>query len=382
MGTNGTPNPDLVVIGGGVIGLSIAWQATKNGLSAAVIDDNPGRGASWAAAGMLPPASEVRFGEEATLRLKVESKQMYPAFVAELEADSGRSAGYLERGTLSVARDADENAALEDVYRFQQRLGLDVVRLKARECRELEPGLAPNIRGGVLVEGDHQVDNRALVEALLEACRRAGVDLRADRVEEVVVEGDRATGVVLATGGRLGCGTVVLAAGCWSSAIPGIPQEFVPPVRPVKGQLLHLRGPVSEPVADRNIRSGEVYIVPRGDGRVVIGATMEEQGFDTTVTAGAVFTLLRAAWEILPGITELELVETVAGLRPGSPDNAPMIGESGLEGLVVATGHYRFGILLAPITAASVVGLVTSGQMPASLEPFAPGRFRSLEGAL
>jgi glycine oxidase len=325
---------------------------------------------------MLPPVTEVHFGEEATLALNLESNEMYPAFIEELEADAGRSAGYVKSGTLSVARDADENAALEEVYRFQQQLGLQVVRLKGRECRALEPGLAPGIRGGVLVEGDHQVDNRALVEALVGACGSQGVHMRRERVTRVTVVGDKATGVELANGDQVTCGSVVLAAGCWSGAMPGVPAEFLPPVRPVKGQLLHLRGPQSMAPATRNIRGGEVYVVPRGDGRVVIGATVEEQGFDTTVTAGAVYTLLREAWEILPGIAELELVETVAGLRPGSPDNAPMMGESGLEGLLVATGHYRFGILLTPITAVAMAELIASGITPPSIAAFSPRRFQ------
>lgn len=381
MQASGTTSPDVIVIGGGAIGLAIAWKASKRGMAVTIVDEHPGRGASWAAAGMLPPVTEAHFGEEATLALNLESNRMYPAFIEELESDAGRGAGYRECGTLAVARDADENSALEEIYRFQRDLGLDVTRLKGRECRALEPSLAPTVRGGLLVEGDHQVDNRALVSALVAACGQAGVEMRADRVADVVVEGGRATGVVLKDGARLGSAVVVLAAGCWSAAVGGLPPEFVPPVRPVKGQLLHLRGPAEVPLVTRNIRGGEVYVVPRADGRVVIGATVEEQGFDTTVTAGAVFTLLREAWEILPGLSELELVETVAGLRPGSPDNAPMIGESGLPGLLVATGHYRFGILLTPVTAASIVELIESGSTPALIQGFSPQRFRALEAA-
>ncbi|MQB00948.1 MAG: glycine oxidase ThiO [Actinobacteria bacterium] len=379
MEAKGAPSPDVIVIGGGAIGLGIAWRATKRGMRVTVLDEHPGRGASWAAAGMLSPVMEAHFGEEATLALNLESNRMYPNFIEELEADAGREAGYRQCGTLAVARDADENSALAEVYRFQRELGLEVTRLKGRECRALEPGLVPSIRGGLLVEGDHQVDNRALVEALLAACGEMHVDVRKDRATGVIVENERVTGVSLEGGERLGGGVVVLAAGCWSAAVGGIPPEFVPPVRPVKGQLMHLLGPAAMPLATRNIRGGDVYVVPRGDGRLVIGATVEEQGFDTTVTAGAVFTLLRETWEILPGVDELELVETVAGLRPGSPDNAPMIGESGLEGLLVATGHYRSGILLAPITAAGIVDLIDSGSTPASIAGFSPQRFRSTE---
>jgi glycine oxidase len=377
----GGSTADIVVIGGGAIGLAIAWQATKRGLDVVVVDESPGMAASWAAAGMLPPVTEVHFGEEGTLALNLASNSMYPEFIAELEADSGRSAGYVRCGTLAVAQDSDDNAVLDEIYRFQQELGLDVQRLKGRECRALEPGLAPNVRGGLLVEGDHQVDNRALVEALLVACQNVGVTLVADRVVRVIVEGDRATGVELAACGAISANEVVLAAGCWSGSIDGIPDEFRPPVRPVKGQLLHLRGPADQPIATRNIRGGDVYIVPRGDGRLVVGATVEEQGYDTTVTAGGVMTLLRGAWEVLPGTQELELVETVAGLRPGSPDNAPMIGPSGLDGLVIATGHYRFGILLTPITARAIVQLLDEGTVPEEVAAFSPQRFRTMEAA-
>ncbi|HEV2921109.1 MAG TPA: FAD-dependent oxidoreductase, partial [Actinomycetota bacterium] len=230
-------------------------------------------------------------------------------------------------------------------------------------------------------------DNRALVEALLVACERAGVRMVAGRVAELAVEGDRVTGVVLAGGGTAGgapdaagggtlpAGTVVLAAGCWSGGLGGLAAEALPPVRPVKGQLLYLRGPAGQPLCQGNVRGLEVYVVPRGDGRVVVGATVEEQGFDTTVTAGAVHDLLRAALELLPDAAELELAETVVGLRPGSPDNAPMLGPAGPEGLVVATGHYRNGILLTPVTADAVAELLATGQVPELIAPFGPGRF-------
>jgi glycine oxidase len=384
------PAADAVVVGGGVIGLGIAWRAATAGLSVTVVDEAPGRGASWAAAGMLAPVTEVHYGERPLLGLNLAAAARWPGFAAEVEEASGRPVGYRPGGTLAVARDADDNAALEDLYRFQLRCGLEVERLRGRECRRLEPGLAPGIRGGVLAAGDHQVDNRALVEALLTACRRAGVRMVAGRVAELAVEGDRVGGVVLAGGASaadggpapsgaagetLAAGTVVLAAGCWSGGLGGLAAEALPPVRPVKGQLLYLRGPADQPLCSRNVRGLEVYVVPRGDGRVVVGATVEEQGFDTRVTAGAVHDLLRAAMELLPDVAELELVETVVGLRPGSPDNAPMLGPAGPEGLVVATGHYRNGILLTPVTADAVAELLATGRVPEPIAPFGPSRF-------
>jgi glycine oxidase len=378
------PSPDAVVVGGGVIGLGIAWRAALAGMAVTVVDEAPGRGASWAAAGMLAPVTEVHYGERPLLSLNLAAAARWPAFAAEVEEASGLPVGYRPGGTLAVARDADDNAALEDLYQFQLRCGLEVERLRSRECRQLEPGLAPSIRGGILAAGDHQVDNRALVEALLVACQRAGVRMVSGRVAELAVEADRVTGVLLAGGGpipspadgeTLAAGVVVLAAGCWSGGLRGLAAEVLPPVRPVKGQLLYLRGPADQPLCSRNVRGLEVYVVPRGDGRVVVGATVEEQGFDTTVTAGAVHDLLRAALELLPDVAELELAETVVGLRPGSPDNAPMLGPAGPDGLVVATGHYRNGILLTPVTADAIAELLATGRAPEMIAPFAPGRF-------
>jgi len=366
---------DLAVVGGGVIGLAVAWRAALAGLRVTVVDPAPGGGASWAAAGMLAPVTEVHYGEQSLLRLNLDAARRWPSFAAELEDAAGRPVGYRTCGTLTVARDADDLAAIDDLYRFQQGLGLAVERLRGRECRGLEPGLAPGVRGGVLAPGDHQVDNRAMVGALLAAVARAGVVLRPARVTGLRVVGERARGVVLDGGETLAAGAVVLAAGCHSGALDGLDPSLLPPVRPVKGQLLHLRGPRQQPLAQRNVRGVEVYVVPRADGRVVVGATVEEQGFDQRVTAGAVHRLLRAATELLPDVEELELTETVAGLRPGSPDNAPLLGASGLDGLLLASGHYRNGILLTPVSADAIVELLTGGRTPAAIAPFSPRRF-------
>jgi glycine oxidase len=368
---------DVVVVGGGVIGLAAAWRAAQAGMAVTVVDPAPGRGASWAAAGMLAPVTEVHYGEQALLRLNLAAADRWPGFAAELEEAAGRPVGYRRCGTLTVARDTDDNAAIEDLYRFQLRCGLEVERLRGRDCRRLEPGLAPGVRGGVLAPGDHQVDNRAMAGALLAACERAGVRLLAGRAAALRLDGERVTGVTVASGAALAAGTVVLAAGCWSRELDGVPPELLPPVRPVKGQLLQLRGPAADPLCRRNVRGLEVYVVPRADGRVVVGATVEEQGFDTRVTAGAVHDLLRAAFELLPDVAELELVETVAGLRPGSPDNAPLLGPAGVDGLVVATGHYRNGILLAPVTADALAELLASGRVPAVIAPFSPDRLQA-----
>jgi glycine oxidase len=240
--------------------------------------------------------------------------------------------------------------------------------------------LAPRVRAGLLVEGDHQVDNRRLAAGLRAAATGAGADVVADTAAAIVVEREMVTGVELGDGRRLPAGQVVLAAGCWSAAIGGLPARAVPPVRPVKGQILRLRAPLDPPFLSRNVRGlvsgSHVYLIPRADGEVVVGATVEEQGFDVTVTAGAVRELLHDAWQVIPAVAELELVEIHAGLRPGSPDNAPMIGAApGVDRLVVATGHYRNGILLTPITADAIAELLVTGQAPAIIRPFSPARF-------
>lgn len=369
---------DVVVVGGGVVGLSIAWRSAARGLSVTVLDPAPGSGASHVAAGMLAPVTEVAYGEEALLRVNLESARRYPAFVAELESDSASEVGYRSTGTLAVASDSDDRTVLDELARFQHSLGLDATPLSRRECRRLEPMLSPSVRGGVLVPGDHSVDSRRLTAALLVAGERSGASVHASRVRGLVVRAGRVTGVELADGTTLSAGTVVLAAGCWSGALT-LPDEVLPPVRPVKGQLLRLRARTAHPFCSRTVRGlvrgTSVYVVPRANGEVVVGATVEEMGFDTTVTAGAVYELLRDAHEILPGITELTWTEASAGLRPGSPDNAPLVGPSALPGLVLATGHYRNGVLLAPVTADAVAELLIAGSMPHELAPFDPGRF-------
>jgi glycine oxidase len=366
-------NPDLVVIGGGAIGLSTAWRAASAGLRVTLLDPDPGHGASWAAAGMLAPVTEVHYGELPLLALNLASNGLWPSFAAELTELTGHDIGYRRTGTLMVARDTDDLAVLDRLLAYQRAHDLEVERLSSRECRQREPRLSPRIRGGMLVPGDHQVDNRALVEALVIACDKAGVERRAERADEVIVEADRVTGV-RAAGGTIACDRVLVAGGCWSASLGGLPPDFIP-VRPVKGQLLHLRGPADPPLATGNVRGVDVYLVPRADGRFVVGATVEERGHDTTVTAGAVADLLRDAIELLPDIAELELVEATAGLRPGSPDNAPMIGPAAIDGLVVAAGHYRNGILLTPVTSAGVTELLTTGTLPGVLRPFSPRRF-------
>ncbi|MCX4749586.1 glycine oxidase ThiO [Kitasatospora sp. NBC_01287] len=371
---------DVLVIGGGIIGLAVAWRTAQRGLRVAVVDPAPGGGAARVAAGMLAPVTELQYGEEPLLRLGMASNERYAAFTAELTELTGLDTGYRVTGTLAVALDADDKAELSELHAFHQRLGLASDWLSGREARRLEPMLAPGVRGGLLVTGDHQVDGRRLAAALVRACELSGVLLHRAEAVELLVEDDRATGVRLGTGERLLAARTVLAAGARSHLLPGLPPGVLPAIRPVKGQILRLRIPAAyRPFLSRNVRAvvrgGHLYLVPRADGELVVGATTEEQGHDTTVTAGGVYELLRDAHELVPGITELPLVETGAGLRPGSPDNAPLLGPTALPGLVAATGHYRNGVLLTPVTGDLLAEYLADGTLPERAAPFSPDRF-------
>ncbi|MEN2418639.1 glycine oxidase ThiO [Streptomyces rimosus] len=376
-------SPDVLVIGGGIIGLVTAWRAAQRGLRTAVADPAPGGGAAQVAAGMLAAVTELHYGEQTLLGLNLASARRYPDFAAELAEASGRDLGYRRCGTLAVALDADDRAYLRDLHALQRRSGLDSEWLSGRECRRLEPMLAPGVRGGLRVDGDHQVDPRRLAAALLAACERAGVAFHRTTAERLTVEQGRATGAELADGSRIAAGQVVLAAGSRSGRLAGVPEDVLPPVRPVKGQVLRLRMPEGlpggVPFLSRTVRAvvrgGPLYLVPREDGELVVGATTEELGWDTTVTAGGVYELLRDAHELMPGITELPLVETRAGLRPGSPDNAPLLGPTALPGLLLATGHHRNGVLLTPVTGDVLAAALTGGPLPEEALPFAPDRF-------
>ncbi|KAF6000183.1 MULTISPECIES: glycine oxidase ThiO [Streptomyces] len=371
---------DVLVIGGGIIGLVTAWRAAQRGFTVAVVDPEPGGGAARVAAGMLAAVTELHYGEQTLLGLNLASARRYPDFAAELTEASGQDLGYRRCGTLAVAMDADDRAHLRELHALQHRSGLESEWLSGRECRRLEPMLAPGVRGGLRVDGDHQIDPRRLAKALVTACERAGVEFHRTWAERLTVVRDRAAGVVTTGGEQLAAGQVVLAAGSLSGKLPGVPADVLPPVRPVKGQVLRLTVPKRyAPFLSRTVRAvvrgSQVYLVPRENGELVVGATSEELGWDTTVTAGGVYELLRDAHELVPGITELPLTETRAGLRPGSPDNAPLLGPTALDGLLLATGHYRNGVLLTPVTGDAMAHVLTTGELPEEARPFAPGRF-------
>jgi glycine oxidase len=377
---------DVLVIGGGIIGLVTAWRAAQRGFSVTVVDPEPGGGAARVAAGMLAAVTELHHGEQTLLGLNLASAERYPDFAAELAEAAGHDLGYRRCGTLAVALDADDRAHLRELHALQRRSGLDSQWLSGRECRRLEPMLAPGVRGGLRVDGDHQIDPRRLAAALVTACERAGVTLHRDAAERLTVARDRATGAVTRGDAELTAGQVVLAAGSFSGRLAGVPDAVRPPVRPVKGQVVRLTVPPRyAPFLHRTVRAvvrgSEVYLVPRENGELVIGATSEELGWDTTVTAGGVYELLRDAHELVPGLTELPLTETRAGLRPGSPDNAPLLGPTDLDGLLLATGHFRNGVLLTPVTGDVLAHALATGELPEVARPFTPQRFGAAPAA-
>ncbi|MEU5277626.1 glycine oxidase ThiO [Streptomyces asoensis] len=371
---------DVLVIGGGIIGLVTAWRAAQRGLTTAVADPAPGGGAAQVAAGMLAAVTELHHGEQTLLGLSLASARRYPDFAAELTELTGHDLGYRRCGTLAVALDSDDRAHLRELHALQARSGLESEWLSGRECRRLEPLLAPGVRGGLRVDGDHQIDPRRLTAALVAACERAGVVFHRGWAERLTVADGRAAGVVTRDGTALAAGQVVLAGGSLSGRLAGVPRDVLPPVRPVKGQVLRLTVPPRyAPFLSRTVRAvvrgSQVYLVPRENGELVVGATSEELGWDTTVTAGGVYELLRDAHELVPGITELPLTETRAGLRPGTPDNAPLLGPTQLPGLLLATGHYRNGVLLTPVTGDAMAHVLATGELPDEARPFTPRRF-------
>jgi len=393
---------DLIVVGAGAIGLSCAWRCAQAGMSVLVLErDEPGAGASGVAAGMLAPVTEASFGEQALLALNLEARAQWPGFAAELEEATALPTGYTESGALVVAADRDDVEELRRLHAFQLELELDAEWLPPREARRREPSLSPRIGGAIHAPQDGYADPASVLRALVVALEAAGGELRAGAdVTGIETEGGRVTGVRVAArtspaalrlrGGEatpvatasgdddetIAAATVLVAAGAWSTEGALASEASAPSVRPVKGQLLELRvRPGHRPPARHIVRTPRCYLVTRGDGRVVLGATQEEQGFDTTVTAEGVYRLLEAAWEVLPEIGELELVRARAGLRPGTPDNSPAVGAGEPDGLVWATGHHRNGIMLAPFTARAVTELLTRGELPSAFAPFRPGRF-------
>jgi glycine oxidase len=367
---------DALVVGGGVIGLAAAYRLAATGASTCLIDASGTRGASWAAAGMLAPISEAIFGEQDLTRLNLAAVAAFRDFAAELLELTSMPVGLRTEGTLAVAFDADDKAALGRLTDFRASLGLQTESLTGRQSRELEPYLATGVRAGVLATDDLSVDNRQYAGVLRQACELAGVEFVTGQVTGLIETSGRICGVTTEDGRQFAASTVVLAAGALTARLVDLPIE------PVKGQILRLAipdrlrsaGPVLRHTVRGIVRGTEVYLVPRSNGEVVVGATSEQQGFDVTVTAGGVYELLRNAYELLPISSEFSFVEARAGSRPGTPDNGPLVGEL-RPGLIIAAGHYRNGILLSPLTATAVVRLVAGQPLAEEWKAFHPQRF-------
>jgi len=376
-------NLTVAVIGAGVIGLGVAWRLAMQGASVVVFDRGAaGSGASHAAAGMLAACSEAEPGEEALVALGREAQARWPAFAANLKQASGIDVELRQEGTLLVALTADDQARLHHQLAFQQQLNLPLQWISAAETRRREPHLAGKLAGAVFSPEDHQVDNRKLAAALRIAAEAAGARIHEHQpVEAVSSSGGKVDGVRLADGTKVPADAVVLAAGAWSRSIAGVPSELRPPVRPIKGQMLALRMDARAPLISHVLWAPGAYLVPRLDGRLLIGATVEEKGYDTTLTAGGVLTLLEAAWRVVPAVEELPIDEMWVGHRPGSRDDAPILGSGPLDGLVYATGHHRNGILLTPITADAIARLVLDGEADPVIRPFGLERFTSTRSA-
>lgn len=371
----------IIIVGAGVIGLGIGWRLARAGRDVLIFDrDRAGQAASRASAGMLTPLAEVRHEEEGLLRLGLKSLERFPDFASELESESGMRVGYRPDGVLLVGVTRDDIEYLRFRYDYQQGLGLPVEWLNGVEARAREPQLSPQVGAAVWCPGDHQVDNRRLVQALRRAFLRAGGSLvESTPVENIGIARNRVEGVV-AGDESYPAASVILAAGCWSRLIPGLPDAAKPPVRPVRGQILRLQMTDDCTLKtivwyNRTASSAVAYLCPKDRGRLVLGATSEEMGYDSSLTAGGIFELLRAAWEVVPGIYDLPIAETAAGLRPASRDDAPILGKTPVDGLIMATGHYRKGILLAPVTACAIAELVLTGNTPEEIRPFGIYRF-------
>lgn len=367
----------VIIVGAGVIGLAIGWRLAQAGADVTLYDkDRAGAGASHAAAGMLAACIEAEPGESHLLALGRASQALWPAFAAELEQATGSTIDRRCDGTIVAALTEDDRARLQHQLAFQRTLNLPVAWLSAAEVRRREPHLAPGVIGALWSPEDHQVDNRRLAAALQVAARQAGATLlEQTAVEHIVHDGARVQGVMV--GGALQeADVVILAAGAWSRGVPLVPSAARLPVRPVKGQMLALRMDPAAPILRHVLRVPDVYLVPRHDGRLIIGATVEEKGFDRTITAGGMLSLIEAAWRAIPAIEELAIEETWVGFRPGSRDDTPILGSGPVDGLVYATGHYRNGILLTPVTARAITDLVLHGTVDPLIQPLSAARFQ------
>jgi glycine oxidase len=376
---------DAVIVGGGVIGLACAWRLSGDGAAVAVVERGRlGGGTSAVAAGMLSPIGEVEehVGSAPALRLALAALARWPRFGKELEEQTGVPLGMRWEGTLLVARDGDQARELERQRRFRERLGLAVHSLSGRQARLREPELAPAVRGALELGGEGSVEPRRVLAALEKGLRERGVALlEGAAVERLLWEGEKVVGVGLGDGRELLGKAVVVATGAWTGS-QGWLSPVAVPVRPVRGELLILAAEGERPPISVNLRCGSLYLVPRLEGQVVVGATMEERGFASRPRAGAVYDLLKEGGELVPALHELALSEVLVGFRPATPDNLPLVGPAGPPGLYLATGHFRNGILQAPLCAELVWGWLAGGRAePQLAELCLPARFSGPAGS-
>jgi glycine oxidase len=364
---------DAVIAGGGVIGGAIALELSRAGLQVAIVDrQQPGQEASWASAGIVSPAPENP-AMIVTVPLAKPSVALYPEFVARVEELSGKSVGWRPKGTLEALFSHDTKAELSTIIALHHGLGLKAEPLSAEDARELEPALSEEVEAAVLRPDESSVDNRALTEAVLEAVKRSGAEILPRQTAKAVWrEGGRCTGLLLQNE-KIEAKWTIVAAGCFSATIEGVAPYA--PVRPAKGQMVALRA--EDVVIERVLWSEKIYLVPRNDGRILAGATVEYSGFDKRTTAGGIAKVLSAAIELAPDLTNAQIEETWAGLRPDSPDHLPILGPTDLDGLLIATGHFRSGILLTPITARLIREWITEGHVSVDWERFSPLRFQN-----
>lgn len=383
MAASRSSQPTVAIIGAGVVGLGIGWRLAQQGARVTIFDKGAaGSGATQASAGMLAACAEAEPGEEALVALGRLSQGMWPAFAGELHEASGIDVELRQEGTLVAALTADDSANMAHHLEFQKGLGLPLEWLTAAEARRREPHLAPRLAGALFSPEDHQVENRKLAAALKIAAERAGVSIRERAaVERIVEKSGRAAGVKLADGSDIAADRVVLAAGAWSRQIGGVAPSLLPPVRPIKGQVLCLQMDPRAPLLRHVLWAPGCYLVPRKDGRLLLGATVEEKGFDTALTVGGMLSLLEAGWRAIPALEELPVIATWVGHRPGSRDDAPILGPAPLPGLFYATGHHRNGILLAPVTAEYSARAILTGKVDEALRPFGVERFFTAEAA-
>jgi len=363
---------DVLIIGGGIIGCSIAWRLAQAGSRVTVVDRSaPGEEASSAAAGMLAPLGEM-LEPQAFLDLCVASRDLYPQFVAEIEESSSQPVGFRRDGTLLVALAEEPERELAQIYRTRSAQGFALQPLGAAELHARESWLAPGIRSGLFVPGDHWVDNERLMRALVAACRRAGVQFAAGNAVRAFQEsGGHIESVTTADGTRHAAGTFVLSAGCWSGELARELGLHLP-IAPCHGQMMEFETPRDLPFV---VRAGIHYLVPRGERRLLVGTTAEYNGWEKAVTAQGLLSILEGGTELTSLLGGSRFLRAWAGLRPDTADHLPALGYGELDNLVFATGHFRNGILLAPVTAEIVAGLILQGTAPHSIVAYSPVRF-------